>query len=376
MIKFSFTDTVNHPIGAPQLTARYVAISIVATFLICTLIGILFAGTYKVLSFQTLVSELVYSHSVGWLILLFMLGGRHLIWPKAAPNLVALLLLGLVGSAAAWYLGVQIGAWINGHPPPDFVRLTSSQSLPGFIMTAMSALVGTIFFRNREQVAYLRAETEKQMRLAETVQRQLTSAQLATLQAQLEPHMLFNTLANLRALIGVDPAAAQLMLDKLNSLLRATLSSTRKTEVRLEEEFGLLGDYLALMKIRLGERLTFKLDCPASLLATKVPPLLLQPLVENAIKHGVEPYVEVGQITVEARRVGSQISLIVSNSCPKALDLTTASHNAPLSKPANFGLIQLRERLTQLYGDKASFSFIPSTAPNMFTTAQVLLPCD
>jgi Histidine kinase len=376
MTKLWFTDTENHPLGAPKLTRRYVGISVIATFLISTLAGILFAGTYRVFSMQTVISELVYSHSVGWLILSIILGGRHLIWPNTAPNAFGLLLLGLVGVAAAWYLGVHLGARINGHPPPDIARLTSSHSIPGLIMTALSAFFGILFFRNREQVAYLRIETEKQARLAETIQRQLTAAQLSTLQAQLEPHMLFNTLANLRALISVDPAAAQLMLDKLNSFLRATLSSTRKKEVLLEEEFALLGDYLALMKIRLGERLTFTLNCPGNLLSTKVPPLLLQPLVENAIKHGIEPYVENGHIMVEARRVGAKISLIVSNSCPQAIDSKSTLPSSPSTTTTHFGLIQLGERLAQLYGDRASFSFSPASASSMTTQAQVLLPCD
>ena len=101
--------------------------------------------------------------------------------------------------------------------------------------------------------------------------------------------MLFNTLANFRALIGTDPARATHMLDSLIDYLRAKLQASRATHHSLQNEFDRLGDYLALMQVRMGPRLTCALDLPAELADQLVPTLLLQPLVENAIKHGLEP---------------------------------------------------------------------------------------
>ena len=117
--------------------------------------------------------------------------------------------------------------------------------------------------------------------------------------------MLFNTLAHLRVLIKLRPDD-QAMLDELIAYLRATLQSSRSTSHSLAEEFARLRDYLGLMKRRMGERLRVELDLPEDLAALPVPPLLLQPLVENAIKHGLEPHVEGGLLRVQCHpREGS-----------------------------------------------------------------------
>src|SRR4029078_471767 len=131
------------------------------------------------------------------------------------------------------------------------------------------------------------------------------------LETQLEPHMLFNTLANLRALIGADPRQAQVMLDHMIAYLRATLNASRSTTHSLQAEFDRLRDYLELMAIRMGPRLEYSLQLPPELEHTRVPALLLRPLVENSILHGLEPKVEGGRIAVSARREGNQLVLEV-----------------------------------------------------------------
>src|SRR3569623_437905 len=112
--------------------------------------------------------------------------------------------------------------------------------------------------------------------------------------------MLFNTLANLRALSGVDPNRAQEMLDHMIAYLRATLNASRAASHSLQAEFDRLQDYLELMAIRMGPRLRFTLDLPGALAQDTVPSLLLQPLVENAIQHGLEPKVGGGEVRVAA----------------------------------------------------------------------------
>src|SRR4029078_4252229 len=129
------------------------------------------------------------------------------------------------------------------------------------------------------------------------------------LESQLEPHMLFNTLANLRAPITVDPQRAQATLDQPIALLRATLAAARVPSHALDAEFARVADYLALMQARMGPRLETKLDLPADLAALQVPPLVLQPLVENAIKHGLEPHIGKGRIEVRAVRDGNRVRL-------------------------------------------------------------------
>ena len=154
--------------------------------------------------------------------------------------------------------------------------------------------------------------------------------------------MLFNTLANLRALIGTDPARATHTLDSLIDYLRATLQASRATHHSLQNEFDRPGDYLALMQVRMGPRLTYTLELPAEMADQLVPTLLLQPLVENAIKHGLEPKIEGGSVTVSARREGDNVVVDVLDS------------GVGLTGGVGFGLTQVCERLQAAYGNLAT----------------------
>jgi sensor histidine kinase YesM len=204
---------------------------------------------------------------------------------------------------------------------------------------------------------------------AESLARQAREAELRALQSQLEPHMLFNTLANLRVLIGLDPPRAQAMLDRLIAHLRATLNASRRATQPLEAEFAHLDDYLALMAVRMGPRLAVRLDLPAELAAQPVPPLLLQPLVENAIKHGLEPKVEGGRIEVRARREGGVLHLSVR-------DTGVGPGAPPAAGGSAFGLEQVRTRLATLYGSRATLTLRPAADAEGGALATLTLPLE
>jgi signal transduction histidine kinase len=201
---------------------------------------------------------------------------------------------------------------------------------------------------------------------AEDLRHQATDARLRLLEAQLEPHMLFNTLANLRALIATDPPRAIDMLDRLNQYLRATLKASRTDassgDHTLAHEFARLRDYLELMAVRMGARLRHQLDLPDELKGHALPPLLLQPLVENAIRHGLEPQVAGGELVVRARREAQHLILEVQDS--------GAGMNP--HAPAGFGLTQVRERLHSTHGAAATLTL--SDAPGGGTLARIRLP--
>lgn len=183
-----------------------------------------------------------------------------------------------------------------------------------------------------------------ELREAETLSR------LALLQAQIEPHFLFNTLANVRSLISRDPNLAQEMLDHLNDYLRISLSRTRKLQTSLAEELDLVGALLAISRIRLGERLTFRMDIPAALHSLHVPPLIVQPLVENAIRHGIEPSLEGGEITLKAIEANGFLQLTVRD--------TGVGLGQTLEK--GIGLTNVEDRLASLYGSMAKLSLEPN----------------
>ncbi len=218
---------------------------------------------------------------------------------------------------------------------------------------------------------YLAGQSRGHRERAAAAAHEATLARLTLLQSQLEPHMLFNTLANLRALIGADPGRAQEMLDRLIDFLRATLAASRTASHPLASEFARLDDYLALMRIRMGARLDAQTALPHELATLDVPPLLLQPLVENAIKHGLEPQRGPGTLHVSAARDGRTLVLAVVDS-GRGIEAARAAAAEPGNASSGFGLVQVRERLHTLYGDAASFTLVPAEPRG--TRAEIRLP--
>jgi sensor histidine kinase YesM len=180
-------------------------------------------------------------------------------------------------------------------------------------------------------------------------EKQLMQAQMRLLQAQIEPHFLFNTLANIQSLIARSPDRANLMMDNFIAYLRETLSASREQMGTIQQEFDLLKHYLDLIKIRMADRLTYTLTIQPGLEKIPLAPMLLQPIVENAIKHGLEPKVEGGNVSVSAEREGDRLLVTVSDTG------FGFSDNAD-SKGTGVGLANLRERLQVLYDGRATLN--------------------
>ncbi len=310
--------------------------------------------------------QLVYSLCIGTLTWAVIEFGRLLVplrhcyrnpetgghgWPKGWRGVA----LTAAGIAAGFLGGTRLARLLLGAP----VEQPRADLLLALLVTVAAGTVASFYFHARGQQAALRAGKA-------AAERDATEARLRLLQSQLEPHMLFNTLANLRALIGVDPPAAQRMLDRLDGYLRATLSASRATAHPLSLEFERLRDYLALMAIRMGPRLVASFDLPEPLRALPVPPLLLQPLVENTIRHGLEPQLGGGRIEVSAAREGDRLLLTVRD--------TGAGFDAAAAPPAgaHFGLAQVRERVASAYGGRGTVEL--QSRPGQGTTVRITLP--
>ena len=308
-------------------------------------------------SFST---NLVYSQCIGLSILgLIDFSNQWFIrdWPTQWRRLVLIVPL---GASAGFLLGTLLADALLGYASTRY-WLTQPRKAIGFLVLSLVAgTVLTYYFLSREQLA---AERQK----LEIARRQAAEARLRLLETQLEPHMLFNTLANLRALISTDPPRATAMLDRMIAYLRATLSASRQGTHPLAAEFERLQDYLELMTVRMGPRLHYTLALPSELAACPVPALLLQPLVENSIQHGLEPKVEGGSITVQARRDGPQLVLEVIDT---GLGLNA---NQGTSGGTGFGLAQVRERLATEYGAQAALNFVADGAGG--TRATITFPC-
>jgi signal transduction histidine kinase len=226
------------------------------------------------------------------------------------------------GSTLLWWI---VGTW------PRYVLL--------------GALIGVVFvfFRTREEseVATQRAELDR-----ERFAQQMDEARLQMLQAQIEPHFLFNTLANVRRLYQSEPAVGETMLDNLMRYLAVALPQMRANDTTIGREAILIESFLTIQRIRMGRRLTFEIDIPEMLRDVRVPPLMLLTLVENAIKHGLNPLPEGGLVRVTANVEGGELRIRVADT----------GQGFTKSSGGGTGLANTRARLAAVYGPAARFA--------------------
>jgi len=198
-------------------------------------------------------------------------------------------------------------------------------------------------------IAYWR-EAEERALNAERLQTRLAEAQLQALQRQLQPHFLFNTLHTISSLMRSDVEAADVMIDRLSDLLRMSLRSNAQ-EVSLKQEIEILQSYLAIEETRFRDRLSVAIDVDPAVLDARVPHLLLQPLVENAVRHGIAPRARPGRVGIRAVRSGGQLHIEVRDSGDGLPPDRLIAMNDGV------GLGNTRARLAHLYGAAQSFSF-------------------
>ncbi|MEW6021125.1 MAG: histidine kinase [Pseudomonadota bacterium] len=211
------------------------------------------------------------------------------------------------------------------------------------------AIVAALFWRGRLQ--------------RQKMQAQAAEAQLRLLQAQIEPHFLFNTLANIESLLDTDPPRARAMLEAFSDHLRAGMGQLRMDETTLGAELEMAANYLRLLQIRMGERLRFSVEAGQEARAALLPPLLLQPLVENAIRHGLEPKVAGGEVRIVAAVENGRLRVQVH-------DDGLGDEAPPAAKGAGTALDNIRARLRHRYGERASLRLLHGAG----TDATIELP--
>lgn len=259
--------------------------------------------------------------------------------------------VGAVGRLVAYY----------GLPIPEF----TSRWPWGVGVVGLWTLVGGLGFAlawfAHEEAGARRRLTEAAL-ARETLDAQMAQARLSALQAQIEPHFLFNTLATVKRLYETAPQRGREMLVSLIDYLRAALPSMRGTGSTLKREVELARAYLTILQMRMGERLRFTIDVPAPLLAAEVPPLVLGTLIENAIKHGLSPLPEGGAIAIRAERSGDDVRVEVRDS----------GRGITGDGGGGVGLANIRSRLAALYGPRAALELVANAPCGVVAT--VTLP--
>ncbi|MFL9922977.1 histidine kinase [Herbaspirillum lusitanum] len=317
--------------------------------------------------------NLLIAMCIGLSAMLLIQGARTLFWGNGEPHKGGFIAMLLVLAPLSFVIGNLVAEVILGTPI-EALTLGQSNNIIGIIVLTLLACVGgTLFFWNREKIAALQAH-------ASIIEKQAALAQLQMLQAQVEPHMLFNTLATLQTLIASEPLRATQMLDQLIHYMRATLTTSRSENTTLQKEFDLIQAYLGLMSLRMGLRLSYRLQLPEQLGSLKLAPMLLQPLVENSIRHGLEPKVEGGNCTVRASLHQGMLILSVFDT-GQGLN-AGISYNQPPGilaegptlegETMHFGLQNIRDRLHALYGPLAELILTHNVPAG--TMAQITIP--
>ena len=336
--------------------ARGTLHAVLTLLVICAICALIV--TYVIRLQSTFWQSMVFSICIGGATMLLIRAGYALIWRYAKPSNWGMALLIAVATPLGFMLGSVTASRLLHLPVDDFGLRHLHANAGLVILTVLASVFSTWFFWTQARLQRLNATTA-------AIEQRATKARLQMLQAQIEPHMLFNTLANLQGLIALDPIRAQRLLDQLIVYLRSTLSSSRVETTTLAQEFELMQAYLEVMSVRMGTRLHYTLELPPALRSIALPPMLLQPLVENAIKHGVEPNIAGGSITVRAGQHGERLMLTVS-------DTGRGLEAAPIEPSGQLGVANVKERLQMLYQDRATFSLLPNTPSG--AVAQITLP--
>ncbi len=257
------------------------------------------------------------------------------------PRSGALFVLFLIGG----FVGTEIGTIIlkmnldmQGH-----FRLL----LFNLLLAIVFGGIAFLYFSLRGKVQHMAEKLKEKEIQEEKLMRLKTQAELEALQAKVNPHFLFNTLNSIASLISENPAAAESTVEKLSELFRYTLQCTANSTVKLTEELEIVRSYLQIEKIRFGNRLEFEITNDDRLNNIDVPALLIQPLVENSIKHGIAIEVDGGTIRVEAKQIDDKCLISVTDS-GKGFTIEASE--------TGFGLKSIRERLKLIYGNKAALN--------------------
>lgn len=321
---------------------RYTVKSLIVTLLGTAGFNTLIAMLLKVIYINsTFADDLISSQCIGLAICSCMIGVIHWVKVKSSGwQLVWMASALLIGTGC----GLSVESLITGTT--YFTEPQNSRYLFATLALAVGFGVGiTYFFISRHWITQSEKNLQKERIRRLTMEKEMAETHLKLLQAQIEPHFLFNTLSTVISLLETDPSQAAMMLSDLTHFLRVSLERTRQQETTLGQELDVISAYLNLFKIRMGPRLTYRIAVPDEMRSEAFPPMLLQPLVENAIQHGLEPLVDGGDIVVGAKRLDRCLTVTVADTG------TGLQHHD--GERHGFGLTNIAERLKTVYGKNA-----------------------
>ena len=344
---------------------------LVYTGVLGTGFGLLFFGLYaydlpRQRLLPQLVNDFVIAIAIAYAIHALFAAGQVLLgpWLRKCPGWLRTayyLAVPTAGVFAGYFIGLIL---LN----PAAARHTIFT--PGIVVSfaMVSVLVSCVLlFLSLMRAREMRGQellAAEQHRVLEADHRAL-QAQLRMLQAQIEPHFLYNTLANAVGLIDPAPARARLLLERLIDYLRMTLAASRDTDAPLQRQVDAITAYLELMKLRMGERLRYRIAVTDEAAGISLPPMLLQPVIENAISHGLEPNIAGGEIVLTAAIEQHQLCIVISDT---GVGLRA---NGAGKVGGGVGLSNLRERIVALYGKDGSLNITTNAAGGVSVSLRI-----
>ncbi len=351
--------------SSPARDVLYTGIWNIMLALFLVIIGRL-AGDGDDTFWEDFYPSMVISNIIGYLIHGSLMAASRLLrgWPERASGAPRMALY-IVIVGACVVIGIALGsAFLKGANPLDYLSRSAALTplLPFALFTAVFMLVVIMLGERRLATETLALRQSEQIASAA---RMIAEARLRSLQAQIEPHFLYNTLANVVGMIDTEPVQARRMLERFIDYLRASLDASRADTATLGAELDLVGAYLDVLAVRMGARLRYRFEIEAGCRDLVIAPMLLQPVVENAVAHGLEPKVEGGEITLRAYRKDGQLCIEVS-------DTGAGLREAPPKPGGGVGLSNLRARLRSLYDGAAQVQLLENEPCGI--TLRIVLP--
>lgn len=319
---------------------------------------VMLSGFLTVLTSIPFATNLLFSVVIGlscYAATKLVLKSTHKVYPDWKVAVIAMpvgIVLGVV--IANSLSGLRFVNLIDTHPRSIVITL---------LISVVTASLMMYYFYSRGVIA----ETElrlKQKTLEKILYEQtLAESELRLLQAQIEPHFLFNTLSNILSLVHDEPQKAEKMLENLSDCLRASLRQTRSSRISIREELDLVRAYLEIQKVRMEERLAFQIEMDSGLQETPIPPLLIQPIVENAVKHGLEPKKDGGAIVIR----------ITQSTDMDGICISVADNGVGCSGIASdgLGLANTVKRLKATYRESASLTLLEKAPKGVEVVIQI-----
>jgi sensor histidine kinase YesM len=256
--------------------------------------------------------------------------------------------------------GSILGSVVSGLNPLFFFE-NYRMFIQILFLGLMFGAIITYFFSSWHWIVTSEARIQEEKIKRLTSEKKAAEAHLKLLQAQIEPHFLFNTLSNVLSLLDTDPQNGKSMLVDFIQYLRASLSKIREKKATLGQEMEMIRAYLNIFKVRMGDRLLYNIDLPQHLKAYSFPPMLIQPLVENALKHGLEPKIEGGEILIRGSENDGLLRLEVIDTGLGFNDETDSG----------MGLSNIRQRLSSLYGNRGRLILEENSPQGLKATIEV-----